>query len=155
MATNTDGPLAAPIFVFGSNEAGRHGAGAALFARRHHGAVYGVGRGRTGNAYALPTKDGRIRTLPLEAIAANVDEFIRYARANPALTFTVTRIGCGLAGYSDAQIAPLFRSAPANCILPAGWLAAFGSTSSGEQVVRLSSGDSFGSAINFGHDSQS
>lgn len=109
------------IFVFGSNEAGRHGAGAAKYAREHHGAVYGVGRGRTGMAYAIPTKDARIQTRPLAAIAPDVAEFLRYAEAHPDLTFEVTRIGCGLAGYRDADIAPMFKDAPENCVLPDGW----------------------------------
>jgi len=111
------------IFVFGSNLAGRHGAGAALCARHEHGAVYGVGVGRTGKAYAIPAKDERIQTLPLPRIASYVQDFLTYARAHPELTFTVTRIGCGLAGYRDADIAPLFAHAPLNCVLPAGWRA--------------------------------
>lgn len=110
-----------PIFVFGSNLAGRHGAGAALYALQHHGAKYGVGVGRTGNAYGIPTKDERIQTLPLPRIAGHVADFLTYAQANPYLRFEVTRIGCGLAGYRDDQIAPMFRSAPSNCELPAGW----------------------------------
>lgn len=109
------------VFVFGSNLAGRHGKGAALAARREHGAVYGVGIGRTGNAYALPTKDASIRTLPLETIARYVGDFLEYARAHPDLSFQVTRIGCGLAGYREEAIAPLFADAPANCLLPEGW----------------------------------
>lgn len=110
-----------PIFVFGSNRAGRHGKGAALFARQHFGAVCGEGVGRTGNAYAIPTKDEFIRTLPLACIKASVDEFIVYANANPLLIFEVTRVGCGLAGYTDGEIAPMFSDAPDNCLLPYGW----------------------------------
>lgn len=109
------------VFVFGSNTKGVHGAGAALAARREHGAVLGVGQGRTGNAYAIPTKDRQLSTLPLFVIAAHVDRFVQYARAHPALTFNVTRIGCGLAGYTDVQIGPLFAGAPDNCQLPEGW----------------------------------
>ncbi len=109
------------IFVFGSNLAGRHGKGAALHARRYYGAEYGVGVGRTGNAYAIPTKDSRLRVLPLDFIRAKVDEFCRYAAEHPEITFQVTRIGCGLAGYTDDQIAPMFRDAPSNCILPPEW----------------------------------
>lgn len=109
------------IFVFGSNLAGRHGKGAALCARLEHGAVYGVGAGRTGNSYAIPTKDARLRTLPLEQIASHVADFLAYARAHSELQFEVTRVGCGLAGYTDAQIAPLFQGAPGNCQLPNGW----------------------------------
>lgn len=110
-----------PIFVFGSNLAGRHGKGAALCARRQHGAEYGVGVGRTGQAYAIPTKDTQLQTLSLSVIASYVADFLDYARNHPELTFNVTRIGCGLAGYSDHEIAPLFEGAPTNCILPGEW----------------------------------
>ena len=109
------------IFVFGSNLAGRHGAGAALCARNNYGAVYGQGVGRQGYSYAIPTKDCRINTLPLETIQGYVNEFLLYARNHPELDFQVTRIGCGLAGYNDAQIAPMFTNAPSNCSLPEGW----------------------------------
>lgn len=111
----------APIFVFGSNEAGRHGKGAALHARQYYSAQYGVGRGRTGRAYALPTKDGNLRALPLDKIKANVEEFLAYARAHSEMFFEVTRVGCGLAGYRDDQIAPMFVDAPSNCFLPVEW----------------------------------
>ena len=109
------------IFVFGSNLAGRHGKGAALAARLEHGAHYGVGVGRTGNAYAIPTKDMDLKPLPRGRIAYYVDSFLEYARRHPALSFQVTRVGCGLAGYHDHDIAPLFAGAPANCRLPEGW----------------------------------
>lgn len=118
-----DGTLpSSGIFVFGSNEDGRHGKGAALIARNRFGAVYGVGRGRTGNAYAIPTKHGRpLRSLPVAAFAPRIAEFIEYARSNPNLTFFVTRVGCGLAGHADAHVAPLFASAPSNCSMPSDW----------------------------------
>jgi len=110
-----------PIFVFGSNLAGRHGKNAALFARQNHGARYGVGIGPTGNAYAIPTKDAKLKTLPLSIIASHVRDFLEYARSHPELTFEVTAIGTGLAGYSHDQIAPMFKGAPANCTLPSQW----------------------------------
>ncbi len=110
-----------PIFCFGSNLAGRHGKGAALTARNEYGAVYGVGLGRTGNAYAIPTKDAFLRPLPLESIETYVKAFLFYARENPELKFFVTRVGCGLAGFKDAQISPFFKGAPDNCQLPLGW----------------------------------
>lgn len=110
------------IFVFGSNLAGRHGKGAALYARQHHGAIYGQGEGLQGNSYAIPTKGHRLETLPLATIRQHVDRFIGFA-ACADMRFEVTRIGCGLAGYTDAQIAPLFAQAPANCLLPDGWRA--------------------------------
>ena len=109
------------VFVFGSNTAGRHGKGAALDARKYHGAVYGVGVGRTGNAYAIPTKDHNIKTLPLADIKVYVDQFIDYAKSHPELTFQVTKIGCGLAGYQESDIEPMFINAPINCELPEGW----------------------------------
>jgi hypothetical protein len=109
------------IFVFGSNEAGRHGKGAALHALREHGAVYNQGTGKQGNSYAIPTKDRRIKTLPLYKIKEYVDEFISFAKDNPDLNFQITRIGCGLAGYKDHNIAPMFIEAPTNCQLPDMW----------------------------------
>jgi hypothetical protein len=72
-------------------------------------------------APAIPTKDERLVTLPLERIAPYVRTFLDYAQAHPELEFMVTRIGCGLAGYSDDQIAPMFADAPNNCQLPMGW----------------------------------
>jgi YspA, cpYpsA-related SLOG family len=106
------------IFVFGSNLAGRHGAGAALYARQHHGAQLGVGMGLTGDAYAIPTKDENLQTLPLKIIRGYVRDFLTFATKNPDLTFKVTAIGCGLAGYKPVQIAPMFNLAPENVILP-------------------------------------
>jgi hypothetical protein len=109
------------VFVFGSNLAGRHGKGAALCALRRHGAIYGQGVGRQGNSYAIPTKDARIRTLPLDRIAVYVAEFLDYARQSPDVEFEVTKIGCGLAGYKEADIKPMFKGAPTNCKLPDWW----------------------------------
>jgi hypothetical protein len=109
------------IFVFGSNLAGRHGKGAALTAYRNHGAIYGEGAGLQGQSYAIPTKDEDLKTLPLSKIQRYVDQFVRFAKLNPDMIFEVTRVGCGLAGYDDNEIAPMFSDAPSNCILPVGW----------------------------------
>ena len=109
------------VFCFGSNLAGIHGAGAARFAVENHGARYRQGIGFQGNSYAIPTKDWYIKTLPLTEIQKHVDTFIQFAKEHPELTFEVTRIGCGLAGYTDYQIAPMFKNAPMNCQLPEGW----------------------------------
>lgn len=109
------------IFVFGSNLAGRHGKGAALLARQQRGAVYGQGVGLQGDSYAIPTKDQRIKTLPLNTIEKYVNDFIEFATNNPEMVFEVTAIGTGLAGYAHSQIAPMFKRAPSNCILPAEW----------------------------------
>lgn len=105
------------IFVFGSNLAGVHGAGAALEANENFGAEYGVGVGPTGRAYAIPTKDKNIQTMPLDTIASFVAAFLKYAASQPKTEFFVTAIGCGLAGYTPEQIAPMFKDAPMNCTL--------------------------------------
>lgn len=94
------------IFVFGSNLAGMHGGGAAWVANMKFGAEWGIGVGLTGRSYAIPTMHGGVET-----IKPYVDEFIRFAQANPELKFLVTRIGCGIAGFRDEEIAPLFDKA--------------------------------------------
>lgn len=109
------------IFVFGSNLAGRHGKGAALTAKQDFGAKYGVGIGRTGDAYAIPTKGYRLEVLPLHIIKQHIDSFVRYACEHPELEFFVTRVGCGLAGYKDDEISPMFKDCPSNCKLPKEW----------------------------------
>lgn len=109
------------IFVFGSNEAGRHGKGAALNAVQNWGAVYGQGVGRQGASYAIPTKDGALRTLPVLRIAQYVQDFKQYASEHKDLTFLLTRVGCGLAGYDDGDMAPLFNGVTPNVILPDEW----------------------------------
>lgn len=114
--------VTACVFVFGSNLAGRHGKGAALEARLRYGARLGVGEGPTGNTYAIPTKTADLRTRSLDDIRASVVTFKTYAASRSDLTFQVTRIGCGLAGYRDDQIGPMFCDAPSNCRLPVEWL---------------------------------
>ena len=106
------------IFVFGSNLVGHHGGGAARIAYERFGAVYGQGVGLQGQSYAIPTMQGGVET-----IRPYVDEFISFAQQHPELTFLVTRIGCGIAGFTDQQIAPLFSDAQLiqNIILPQGW----------------------------------
>jgi hypothetical protein len=104
------------IFVFGSNLAGRHGKGAAAYAKRNCGAIYGQGEGLQGSSYALPTKDYFVKTLPLPKIQKHINTFLEFARAHPELTFQVTNVGCGLAGYTAMQIAPMFKGAPSNCL---------------------------------------
>jgi hypothetical protein len=124
------------IFVFGSNLAGRHGKGAALDARQRHGAIYGQGVGLQGNSYAIPTKDEQLRTLPLETIQGYVEQFKAFARQHGELTFQVTAIGCGLAGYQPKQIAPMFADAPDNCILPEEFRKVFGQSRGGLETGR-------------------
>jgi hypothetical protein len=115
---------ASTIFVFGSNEAGIHGAGAAKVAFEKYGAEWGKGHSRVGYSYAIPTKDKNINTLPLEKIKEYVDNFKRYTffvnvHMNSVKWF-VTRVGCGLAGYKDSQIAPMFKGA-VNCSFAEEW----------------------------------
>ena len=106
------------IFVFGSNLAGAHGGGAARLAYERFGAVWGQGVGLQGQSYAIPTMQGDVET-----IKPYVDEFIRYAAEHPELFFYVTRVGCGIAGFKDREISPLFAEARElkNVCLPKGW----------------------------------
>ena len=109
------------VFVFGSNESGRHGAGAARFAQQFKGAHEGLAFGFSGQSFAIPTKDKLIRnTLSLGQIQLYVNDFIHMTyfpvESYPQLsinnkTFQVTRIGCGLAGLNDADVAPMFKDA--------------------------------------------
>ena len=94
------------VFVFGSNLAGMHGAGAAWLAFQKFGAVMGCGVGLRGHSYAIPTMQGGVET-----IKPYVEEFIEFAKSRPDLFFYVTRIGCGIAGFRDKEIAPLFSAA--------------------------------------------
>jgi hypothetical protein len=98
------------IFVFGSNLSGIHGKGAAKFALKF-GAEYGNPVGPQGQTYAIPTKNERIKTLPLLKIEKYVKDFIEFAISNEDKIFLVTEIGCGLAGYNPSDIAPLFSMA--------------------------------------------
>jgi hypothetical protein len=111
------------VFVFGSNLAGAHAGGAAQAALLDYGAQWGVGEGRTGQSYALPTMDAEFRPRSLIEISASVQRFVEYARTNPNLAFQVTKVGCGIAGFKETEIAPLFAGAPDNCLLPGGWRA--------------------------------
>ena len=111
-----------PIFVFGSNEAGIHGAGAALVAYKSHGARFGKCYGQYGDSFAIPTKDALIAsTLPIARIKQYVEGFLAYAAGQKESTFKVTRIGCGLAGMIDTEIAPMFWSASSNCLFDSVW----------------------------------
>ena len=106
------------VFVFGSNLEGIHGGGAAYTAFKKFGAAMGCGVGQRGQSYAIPTMHGGV-----EDIRPYVDEFIRYAAEHPELFFYVTRVGCGIAGFKDREISPLFAEARglANVCLPKGW----------------------------------
>ena len=106
------------VFVFGSNLAGAHGGGAALLAYRKFGAIWGLGVGLQGQSYGIPTMHGGV-----DAIKPYVDEFIEFAKTRPELTFLVTRVGCGIAGFTNEEISPLFAKAHEveNIVLPSGW----------------------------------
>ena len=113
------------IFVFGSNLAGIHGAGAALFARRYRGAILGVGVGLQGESYAIPTKDGELNTLPLDEIAEHIEDFYNFAEERSDLRFELTPIGCGLAGYTKKQMWQTLRvvgKLPSNVFLSSSWI---------------------------------
>lgn len=112
------------IFVFGSNEAGRHGKGAALHAKNVYGARNGIGEGLTGNAYALPTKDSNLNSLPIGKVFQNIKTFCDFARENPTYRFLVTPVGTGLAGFSKRNITYGFKQAvlPSNCVLTSSWI---------------------------------
>lgn len=108
------------IFVFGSNLGGKHGAGAALEARLRYGALLGKGEGLVGNSYAIPTKTANFECLSLEEIEQYVETFVLFTLENPEMQFFVTRVGCGLAGNKDEDIAPMFKGA-INCSFPEDW----------------------------------
>jgi hypothetical protein len=103
------------IFVFGSNLKGLHGGGAARLAYERFGAIWGQGVGLQGSCYGIPTMHGGV-----DAIKPYVDEFIEFAQNHTEYTFLVTKIGCGIAGFKEEEIAPLFADAVSvdNIILP-------------------------------------
>lgn len=127
------------IFVFGSNTGGIHGSGAARTAYKKHGARYGIGVGLCGDSYAIPTKGINTAkfinvvtgdlfynptvgdSLPIAAVQSYVQAFIQFATDRPDLTFKVTRIGCGLAGFDDADIAPMFVGGQDNILYDTEW----------------------------------
>ena len=120
------------IFVFGSNLAGAHAGGAAHLAHARFGAIWGQGVGLQGQCYAIPTMHGGV-----DAIKPYVDEFISFAESHPELKFLVTRIGCGIAGFSDEEIAPLFQDAleVENVVLPKEFVEVIGSDSDNSRLT--------------------
>lgn len=110
------------IFVFGSNDAGIHGAGAAKYALDHKGARYGKSYGHHGQSFAIPTKNFIIETLPVYRVQQYVGGFLAYAAGHQKLNFQVTAIGCGLAGFHHAHIAPMFFEALKNCYFDEAWI---------------------------------
>ncbi len=116
-----------PVFVFGSNKAGRHGKGAALHAKKAWGAAQGVGEGPTGQSYALPTKDEKLRSMTLDEVDAAIGRFVDHAKDNTDKLFLLTPVGCGLAGNDAREVAALVRAKepPANVVLTTSWLEHF------------------------------
>ena len=108
-------------FVFGSNEAGIHGAGAAKFAYEKKGARYGKGYGHYGDSWAIPTKDIDVGPMPMDRISDYVTGFLAYARGHKKMKFQVTCIGCGLAGLKHEGIAPMFRMGTKNLFFDDLW----------------------------------
>lgn len=109
------------VYCYGANEAGVHGRGSAREALKNYGATWGK-FGYSGNSYGIPTKDSNLQVLPITTIQRHVDDFVEFAESRPDLKFFVVKIGCGLAGFTEDQMAPLFKKAPENCILPYGWI---------------------------------
>ena len=111
------------VFVFGSNLEGFHGGGAAALAYERFGAIWGRGVGLQGRSYGIPTMQG-----PVATIRPYVEEFVAFAREHPELRFLLTRVGCGIAGFSDEEMAPLFAGALdlPNVAFPEAWLALLG-----------------------------
>ncbi len=109
------------VFVFGSNVAGLHGGGAAWYAKNKLGAEWGVGEGLTGQTYALPTCYVPGEPVTFDELIVYVANFLEVARAHTELTFFVSAVGCGIAGFEESEVGPLFKDAPANCDLPPGW----------------------------------
>ncbi|GAA5029770.1 hypothetical protein ACFQRL_07850 [Microbacterium fluvii] len=108
------------IFVFGSNGGGIHGAGAALYAVQNFGAIMGQSEGMQGQSYGIDTMSGPA------VFAAQAARFVAFAAQHPELTFLVTKVGCGIAGYVPAQVAPFFRGAGPNVVLPAEFVEVLG-----------------------------
>lgn len=109
------------VFVFGSNLEGIHGGGAAHFAHKSKGAIWGVGLGRHGMSFAFPTKYSPTKSLPLFHVQSYAGIFQMYAECRIMVEFQVTRLGCGLAGFRDEDVAPLFQGAPSNCWFDEAW----------------------------------
>lgn len=114
-------PLREEVFVFGSNMKGIHGKGAAKVAAILFGAKYQFFSGRCGMSYAIPTKDQNIQTLPIEKIKPYIEEFVRRANKYKEVEYFITRVGCGLAGHKDQDIAPLFKGCGDNVSFPIEW----------------------------------
>ena len=109
------------IFVYGSNTHGFHDKGTALIALKYYGAIYRKGLGHVGQSYAIPTKHGKdLSVMSLDDIREHVEAFKTYTLSNPQLSFYITPVGTGLAGYKHEEIAPMFKGC-VNCMFPEDW----------------------------------
>lgn len=119
MTIHDDGSIASlalgEIIVVGSNKDGLHGGGAAAYAHRYFGLVWGCGEGLSGQTYALPTMEG------IKSFRMAIERFKEFARNHTNIKFYLTRVGCGIAGYRDNQISPLFKDSPSNVVKPENW----------------------------------
>jgi hypothetical protein len=109
------------IFVFGSNQGGRHAGGAARLAKEKFGAEEGVGEGLTGQSYAFPTLTVDFEKVSKASLERSRDRFFAAARKHPDKIFLLTKVGCGIAGFAEDEIQPLFTNAPQNVVLPEDW----------------------------------
>ena len=112
------------IFVFGSNRAGRHGAGAAKYALENKGAIYGKGEGIQGQSYAIPSKDENLNSVSNDELQAAIGRFCQYARDNPSMNFALTPVGCGLAGFDPRDVWGMCKmhGIPRNVYLTSSWI---------------------------------
>lgn len=106
------------VFVFGSDMAGQHADGAAKTAVEHFGALNGVGRGWSGQSYAIPTMNEHLQQMPLSQIQHYINHFKIYTKNHSKIQYFVTSLGCGIAGYKIEEIAPMFKGISRNVILP-------------------------------------
>lgn len=109
------------VFCFGSNALGEHYGGAARYAYDHFGAIWGRGEGIQGQSYAIPTLSKAMKPYSISMLERITGTFIYYAKQHPEKTFLLTKVGCGIAGFSEAEIAPLFKYAPRNVVKPERW----------------------------------
>lgn len=107
--------------VVGTNYRGDHAGGAAWQAEQVWGLIMGVAEGLCGQTYAFPTLDYEHRQLSEEQLRVHADRFKRTCEANPGLTFLLTKVGCGIAGYSEERMKSLFQTTPPNVVKPEGW----------------------------------
>lgn len=135
-----------PVLVFESNLAGRHGRGVSLLAERCHGAQAGKGFGYCGNSFAIPTSNSDLVPLTRDIVANYIRGFLTHAASHPQQQFRVMALGFGNPHLKAAEIAAMFRDAPANCLLPGRWLELLGQLDTARVIVLDSSAALAGAA---------